>query len=176
MQRLIRKTTESLKQPSYPAKIPKIATKLARHRRGCSDSRPYFEIEHWGGIFIDKKHERFEAQCGCMGPHCPYIIHAPWCKIREHRTHNGPCAMQRVGNKMPLGFLVAWLRDGCFWETHKQHLEARLLISRDDRQAARTWLQGQMHLAELLEQERISSIGTAGYDADGRVEEPLLIS
>ena len=84
--------------------------------------------------------------------------------------------MQRVGNKVPLGFLIAWLRDGCLWETHEKHLEARLLISRTDREEARTWLQGQAHLAELLEQEKIWSIGTAGYDAAGNVEEPLLIS
>ena len=84
--------------------------------------------------------------------------------------------MRRVGAKCPLGFLICWLRDGVFWETHIKHLETRILITREQRQEARTWLQGQPHLAELLKQEREWAHGTAAYDAAGNVEEPLLIS
>ena len=57
------------------------------------------------------------------------------------------------GEKKPLSFLIAWLRDGIFWDSHESHMEGRYLIKRDERVEARRWAHAQPHLADLLEQE-----------------------
>ena len=77
--------------------------------------------------------------------------------------------------KKPLGFLIAWLREGILWDTHDKHMESRILIKRDDRVEARQWAHAQPHLADLLEQENKWSDGKARLDAAGNIEEPLLI-
>ena len=78
--------------------------------------------------------------------------------------------MKRVGSKRPLGFLIAWLRDGHLWESHATHLEGRLIIKFEHRKDARSWAEKQPHLAELLEQEK------KWCGAMGTVEEPVQIA
>ena len=84
--------------------------------------------------------------------------------------------MQRVGAKLPLGLLVAWLREGHLWESHKKHMDGTAVISRDQRLEARAWLQGQPDMAALLKQEILwDKDKLAGYDAAGNIEEPMVI-
>ena len=79
MDRLLKRTTESLdsqkKRPASGLTKECAAKKPGKHCRG--DSRPCFEVEHWGSIFVDIKYKRFEAQCGCIGPESDYMHHAP---------------------------------------------------------------------------------------------------
>ena len=173
MDRLIEKAsmimaTETMKKVTKKALAAK---KTAPHKHG--DKRPCFPIQHWGYIFIDKKYRRFEAQCGCRGASSEYIIHAPECKVQDHRIVSGPCTMQRVGKYLPLGFLIAWLRDGVLWDAHESHLEGRLIITAEECKDAREWAHGQPHLAALLEQEKAWADKSAGFDAAGNIEEPL---
>ena len=175
MDRFIEKTTALKKRPAPGVSKECAAKKLGKQCRG--DSRPCFEVEHWGNIFIDIKYKRFEAQCSCIGADSDYLHHAPWCQQQDHRTPDGSrCSMQRVGAKSPLGFLVAWLREGFLWPDHKKHLDGRVVISREQRVAGREWLQGQPDFAELLKQEKKWAGGSAGFDAAGNIEEPLLCS
>ena len=172
MNRLIEKTMKTQTASKY-VKLsglvaPPALKKVPKHMRG--DPRPYFEIEYWGFIVIDAKYKRFEAHCGCFGAESTYLVHCPWCPVKDHRTATIPlCTMQRVGTKRPLGFLVAWLREGYLWDSHAKHLEGRVLIKREQRIEARTWLEGKPEMAALLEQEKLWC-GEAG-----KVEEPLLI-
>ena len=178
MQRLVEKTRCSLDKKWVRASAPSKEAAVAKSKyRRPGDNRPMFEIEHWGWIYIDHKYERFEAVCGCLGEELtPYQVPAPWCKVRDHRTHNGPCKMQRVGAKQPLGLLVAWLRDGCLWESHEAHLEGTTAIERVQRLEARAWLQGQPDMAALLKQEKAwDKHKLAAFDAAGNIEEPMEI-
>ena len=86
---------------------------------------------------------------------------------------NAPCTVQRVGKFLPLGFLIAWLRDGVLWDAHESHLEGRLIITATECKEAREWAHGQPHLAALLEQEKAWADTSAGFDAAGNIEEPL---
>ena len=186
MQRLVEKTRCSLDKKwvraSLPIKEAAVATSRCRRPGRPGDNRPVFEIEHWGWIFIDKNSERFEAVCSCMGEDLtPYKVHAPWCKVRDHRWDSAgklvPCKKWVVASKFPLGLLVAWLRDGHLWESHEKHLTGAGLITREERIEARAWLQAQPDMAALLKQEIDWDVNrVVGYDAAGNIEEPATVS
>ena len=78
------------------------------------------------------------------------------------------------GETKKLGFLIAWLRDGIFWDSLESHFDGRLTFKREERTEARRWAHVQPHSAALVEQEKWSD-KHAGFDAAGNIEEPLTI-
>ena len=82
-----------------------------------------------------------------------------------------PCRMNRKAINIPLGFLVAWLHRNADpgVTDHSTHLNARLRITKEERDLGRAWLNAQPGMAELLSFEA---------DASGRpfADEPDHIS
>ena len=104
-------------------------------------------IETFGSIKIDRKRISLNAHCSCLGrPGDP----------KDHRTERTPeCRMNRSAKKAPIGFLIAWLRDGPACMGRLQHVAAqgRLGADLDIRQRARAWALTQPDLLPLLQYE-----------------------
>jgi hypothetical protein len=100
-------------------------------------------IENIGMIKIDRKRGLLNAHCFCLGP----PRHA-----KDHRTAKTPeCRLNRNATKAPLGLHIAWLRIGHCFDSRKEHLDSLGIITRDEREEARQWLQSQSgRLADLL--------------------------
>ena len=158
--------------PKQPLVGPYPNTAMKALRAEAKQSKDDFKIENWGYIVLDRKNERFDAHCGCIGEESEYLIECNWCPVRDHSTPTMPvCRMNRKGAKRPLGLLVAWLQQGVFWESHAKHLEGRVCITYEERVVGRAWLKGQPDLRPVLDAERAWS-EFAASEAD--VEEPLI--
>ena len=110
-----------------------------------------FAIAGHGCIEVDSKNRSLNAHCNCLTP------------PNDHRTPSMPeCRMNRVMKKAPLGFLIAWLRAGPRCRDRQAHVAHRLSISKEERTAARQWLEGQPALRPLLEEEAGALDATVG--------------
>ena len=81
-----------------------------------------------------------------------------------------PCRMNRKASEGPFGFLVAWLRrnEDPGVTDHSTHLEARLRITKEERDRGRARLNAQPGLAELLAFEA-DACGKESVGEPGRI-------
>jgi hypothetical protein len=95
-------------------------------------------------IKIDRRRKQFNAHCGCLGP--PPLI--------DHTTdRTDKCTLNRKAHKAPLGMLISWLRLGFCYTDRKDHYDAHAIITKEDREEARDWLNSCVALLPLLEYE-----------------------
>ena len=93
---------------------------------------------------------------------------AAYCRGHGH----GQCKVNRVLRKRPVGYLVAWLLDGCNHASKEQHIASRhcrgedSALSYERRRDARDLINGMPALAKVLDLER------QACNRDGDVSEP----
>ena len=115
----------------------------------------YFSIEHFGFIVLDRKRKQFNAHCACRGKASPEGLAIGDSPPKDHTTATMPvCRTNVVGNKRPLGMLVQWLRQGRAFDTRKEHLDSRRIITKAERVECRAWVRAQPALLPLLQCEK----------------------
>jgi hypothetical protein len=105
---------------------------------------PIGENGKYGHIKANLDLKQFNAHCACISAGAP----------QDHRTPKcAECRINRKGNKVPIGLLVAWLWQAEFFTNRPDHRDAWMIISWQERQDARTWLASQPHLKRLIDLE-----------------------
>ena len=120
-------------------------------KSGDAQSLLEFSIGTHGAIKVDLRRKQFNAHCNCLGqPEAP--------AGKDHRTETtNECRTNSVAAKRPLAFLVAWLRLGFCFDNRSDHLAAKGIITNNDIEDARKWLQEQPELKDLLDYENLWS-------------------